>query len=215
MKIYVDSEFIDDCKTVDLISIGLVAEDGRELYLQSTEFNIDRASQWVRDNVLMHLGVCPHIETHPGYSLGTIYGMQVQHKQGQCTFEEPVKGITGLRMPKMSGFIIGAYADCPWRTREQLRNEVTAFLDTEKYGKPEFIGWCSSYDHVALCQLHGTMMDIPDGWPHYIKDLQFILDEQGITDDMLPQQETGLHNALADAKHIQLLWNTYCKPGER
>jgi hypothetical protein len=50
------------------------------------------------------------------------------------------------------------------------------------------------------------MMDLPKGWPHYIKDFQYILDERGISDDELPAQEEGLHNALADAHHLKRLW---------
>ena len=60
MKIYLDSEFVDDGHTIDLVSIGLVSEDGREIYMQSVEFNPTKASQWVKDNVLSHLSVCPH-----------------------------------------------------------------------------------------------------------------------------------------------------------
>ncbi len=32
MKIFYDAEFIEDGVTIDLISIAMVAEDGRELY---------------------------------------------------------------------------------------------------------------------------------------------------------------------------------------
>lgn len=32
MKYFLDTEFHEDGKTIDLISIGIVAEDGREYY---------------------------------------------------------------------------------------------------------------------------------------------------------------------------------------
>lgn len=32
MRIYYDCEFLEDGNTIDLISMGMVAEDGRELY---------------------------------------------------------------------------------------------------------------------------------------------------------------------------------------
>ncbi|MBE1471262.1 hypothetical protein H4W33_010336 [Kibdelosporangium phytohabitans] len=38
--------------TIDLVSIGVVAEDGREFYAVSTEFDPAKAGQWVRENVL-------------------------------------------------------------------------------------------------------------------------------------------------------------------
>ena len=153
MKYYIDCEFIEDGHTIDLISIGIVCEDGRELYLESADFDKGKSNQWVRENVLPHL------------------------KGGECRW--PLRSI-----------------------RVTLRD----FFDVEDYGKPELYGWCSGYDFVALCQLFGTMMDIPQGWPHYIKDLQQVLDDRGISDDELPEQEEGKHNALEDARHIKKLW---------
>jgi len=79
-------------------------------------------------------------------------------------------------------------------------------MDVEEYGKPELYGWCAGYDWVAFCQIFGTMMDLPEGYPHYMKDLQQILDDRGISDEELPKQEEGLHNALADAQHLKRLW---------
>ena len=37
MKYWMDTEFIERPYTIDLISIGLVAEDGREFYAESSE----------------------------------------------------------------------------------------------------------------------------------------------------------------------------------
>lgn len=54
-RIFFDTEFIEDGRTIDLISIGMVREDGARYYAISTEFNARKASQWVKDNVLIHL----------------------------------------------------------------------------------------------------------------------------------------------------------------
>ncbi len=51
-RYFYDTEFIEDGTTIDLISIGVVCEDGREYYAISTEFDPDRAGVWVRRNVL-------------------------------------------------------------------------------------------------------------------------------------------------------------------
>ena len=48
MKYFYDTEFIDNGRTIELISIGVAAEDGREYYAISTEFNPERAGSWVR-----------------------------------------------------------------------------------------------------------------------------------------------------------------------
>ncbi|MCA0157518.1 polyadenylate-specific 3'-exoribonuclease AS [Tsukamurella sp. M9C] len=55
MKYFYDSEFIEDGTTIELVSIGIVGEDGREFYAVSTEFDPERAGPWVRANVLPKL----------------------------------------------------------------------------------------------------------------------------------------------------------------
>ena len=52
MRFFYDCEFIEDGATIDLVSIGVVSEDGREFYAVSTEFDPTRAIDWVRRNVL-------------------------------------------------------------------------------------------------------------------------------------------------------------------
>lgn len=172
MRYFIDTEFLDTGRTIDLVSIGIVSSDGREYYAQSVEFDANKASDWVWENVLDHLAMCP------------CCGNWINHEYGKCR-----------------------HLQCAWRTRKQIRDEIKAFCDPEQYGKPELLGRYCGYDWVVLCQVFGTMMDIPAGWPHYIKDFQQILDDRGITDDELPEQEEGLHNALADARHIKKLWS--------
>ncbi len=52
MKYFLDTEFIEDPCTIDLISIGIVAGDGREYYGISTQFDGTKASEWVHENVI-------------------------------------------------------------------------------------------------------------------------------------------------------------------
>ena len=55
MKYFVDTEFIEYPRTIDLISIGIVCEDGREFYAESWAVDWSKASGWVLDNVKTHL----------------------------------------------------------------------------------------------------------------------------------------------------------------
>ncbi|MBO0838834.1 MAG: 3'-5' exoribonuclease, partial [Actinobacteria bacterium] len=55
MRFFYDCEFIEDGNTIDLVSIGMVDETGREFYAVSTEFDASRAINWVRRNVLAQL----------------------------------------------------------------------------------------------------------------------------------------------------------------
>jgi hypothetical protein len=55
VRYFYDTEFIEDGRTIELISIGVVAEDGREFYAVSAEFDPQTAGPWVRSNVLPKL----------------------------------------------------------------------------------------------------------------------------------------------------------------
>ena len=51
MKYWIDTEFIAKPFAIDLVSIGLVAEDGREFYAESSEVDWSKASPWMLENV--------------------------------------------------------------------------------------------------------------------------------------------------------------------
>lgn len=61
VRVYYDTEFIEDGRTIDLISIGLVAEDGREYYAVNQEMPVRRIRKhaWLMENVVPGLPV-PH-----------------------------------------------------------------------------------------------------------------------------------------------------------
>jgi hypothetical protein len=54
-RYFYDCEFIEDGRTIDLVSIGVVDEHGREFYAISTEFDERAAVPWVKRNVLDRL----------------------------------------------------------------------------------------------------------------------------------------------------------------
>ena len=57
MKFYIDTEFIESgaSRPIDLLSVAIVCEDGRELYLEDKDAATANANDWVRENVLPHL----------------------------------------------------------------------------------------------------------------------------------------------------------------
>jgi 3'-5' exoribonuclease-like protein len=54
-RYFFDTEFLEDGRTIELVSIGVVCEDGREYYAVSTEFDPDAAIPWVGKHVLPQL----------------------------------------------------------------------------------------------------------------------------------------------------------------
>lgn len=59
MRYWFDTEFHDDGRHIALISIGVVAEDGREYYAVSADYDPAHATDWLRHNVLPLLGGAP------------------------------------------------------------------------------------------------------------------------------------------------------------
>lgn len=57
MRIFIDTEFIEDGRTIDLISVGAVREDGLSYYAVSKSFSrvMLFASPWLRENVVPNL----------------------------------------------------------------------------------------------------------------------------------------------------------------
>ena len=166
MKFFLDTEFIEDGKTIDLISIGIVASDGREFYRLNYDCDFSKASQWVQDNVLNSIplpNVYPTREAFPSSEL---------RKQG-------------------------------WRNKDQIAKELLDFVEQGK-AKPEFWGYYADYDWVVFCQLFGTMMDLPKGFPMYCRDIKQFCDYLG--NPKLPEQGKGEHNALADARWNKQAW---------
>lgn len=148
MRFWFDTEFIEDGRTIDLISIGIVSEDGREFYAESADCDRDKASDWVRENVFPYL--------------------------------------TGPVMP-----------------RAEIARRIVAFVGAAPDKKPEFWGYFADYDWVALCQLFGTMMDLPRFWPMFCMDVKQLHVERGKPTLTSPD---GEHNALVDARWNKDVW---------
>jgi hypothetical protein len=57
MRYFVDTEFVERSfrEPIELVSIAIVVEDGRELYLVNADFDPARASPWVAEHVLPRL----------------------------------------------------------------------------------------------------------------------------------------------------------------
>lgn len=181
MRYWYDTEFIDDGRTIDLVSIGIVAEDGREFYGVSVEFDQIRLlhNDWLRQNVWPHLPIkhCP-----PG------------RRCLRCGGDGTGVGHLDVDDPAV-------------RHRSQLARAVRDFLlpdDAADGDRVELWADYAAYDHVALAQLFGPMIDLPQGIPMWTRDIQQRAADLGVTE--LPQQTEGLHNALADARHCRKRW---------
>ena len=55
MRYFIDAEFMEDGRSIDLLSFAIVAEDGRSLYLENAEADHSKANEFVRAHVLPRL----------------------------------------------------------------------------------------------------------------------------------------------------------------
>ncbi|WP_329141004.1 3'-5' exoribonuclease domain-containing protein [Streptomyces sp. NBC_00670] len=177
-RIFYDTEFLEDGRTIDLISIGMVTEDGRELYAVNEEISADPLNgricnhQWLMENVVPHL---------PLHTTGGRKG------HGRLSDTGAYRGFFNLDMT--SNVVM---------PRRMIRNAVRDFIAAAG-PDVELWAWYGAYDHVALAQLFGRMISLPDGIPMWTNDLR--QECQRLGNPRMPEQPDGEHNALADARH--------------
>lgn len=92
--------------------------------------------------------------------------------------------------------------DYPRYSLQSIAIEIKAFVRKDK---PEFWGYYADYDWVVFAQVFGTMMDLPEGFPMYCRDLKQLCDDMGNPE--LPKQDSREHNALSDAKWNMVAYN--------
>lgn len=247
MKYFLDTEFLEGTQkekfpislfkkntppTIDLISIGIVAEDGREYYSISKDFNLKEAWNrydtnlvdvgsktyrqkiyWLRENVLKPIFSQYYIEVfecnRPAFSYSS---MEYLIEKIGKTNNEIALEVKRFCCNDDLLIALGKYKRSICSTENQ-----EPFLKN-----PEFYAYYADYDWVVFCWLFGKMMDLPKGFPMYCKDLKQILDEKSMSyfESVNPGKENfnerlesmknhpdypkqeNEHDALADAR-----WN--------
>lgn len=155
MRFFFDTEFIEDGHTIDLISIGIVDDIGREFYCCNSECNLEKANPWVQENV----------------------------------------------MPFLPPFTCDL-----WANREEMKRKLIDFIEDSPLNEAphEFWAFYADYDWVVLCQLFGSMMDLPKSWPMYCRDLKQLIDISA--PQIMLSENLQEHNALCDARWVRDSW---------
>lgn len=107
MKYFIDTEFAEKPNTIDLISIGIVCEDGREFYTEVDGFDTSLANEWVSQNVLPHLWSrqSDKSQYNAWHRDGGSGGLMKLNEIGRH-----IKGFIGLDTPEFWGY----YCDYDW-----------------------------------------------------------------------------------------------------
>lgn len=185
-RYFIDTEFFDKGPNdLHLISIALVCDDGRELYLcDSTWLCADgtpdgvMADDWLRANVFPHL---PNCKCPPPPE--PIQGRPSYHRGSELYVHETT---------------------CPWRRQSDMRQLITDFVkDPGNDERVEFWAYFASFDWILFSWLFGKMINLPRHFQWLVHDLRVwatTMGYKGKFRDLLP--DTGHHDALADAR-----WN--------
>lgn len=172
MRYFLDTEFIEDGKTIELVSLGLVAEDNRELYFQILGASFSQANEWVWRNVFANLD-------HFSY----------RHAGRSCSAETSLGSRVATKCRGLS---------CPWVSKSEAAPLIRSFCDIDKYGVPEFWGMFAAYDWVAFCQLFGTMSELPTGFPMFCRELMQVCEPEHT--EFAREATSAKHHALLDAR---------------
>ncbi len=232
--------------TIDLISIGIVAENGREYYAISKDFNLKEAWNrfqlkatiiplgnikkegpgvakvyWLRENVLKPIWREMFLmQECDSYLLDEeeAANFKIELDSGEHDFHFTFKSFKALlkiwgRTNKQIAEEIKAFCIVnSWHTSTYSREQPFGFTKSvkkyfnyeevlqkmenikndyvsngaydlsvrliEEKDYPEFYAYYADYDWVVFCWLFGKMIDLPEGFPMYCRDLKQVLDEK-------------------------------------
>jgi hypothetical protein len=251
MKYFIDTEFLEGTQryrktfweallaikintppTIDLISIGIVCEDGREYYAISKEFNLIEAWNryedstptkglklyWIRDNILKPIFDEFYIDVFncsmPTFNYKSFKYLINKIGKSNKQIAEEIKDFVSHKNDVKSLYWFPNNGN-ELKSLDTYKNRIEYL---EKLNRPlKFYGYYSDYDWVVFCWLFGRMIDLPKGFPMYCIDLKqelerlnevlgYNFDEKGnsykIQNHTDYPKQTNEHNALADAK-----WN--------
>lgn len=169
-RYFYDGEFLEDGETIELLSIGMVAEDGREYYAINAEADLARVAEhpWLMANVVPYL---PIIDSR-------VFG-----PTPRLAWDLNHPGARDLRV------------------RQTIARDLESFIGGVDRSQHELWGFYADYDHVLLCQLWGRMVDLPRNVPMFTHDLKQLLGRV-----RPPQQTSGEHHALNDARWVKESW---------
>lgn len=188
----------DTHKTIDLISIGIVSEDGnREYYAISKDFNLKEA--WNRYDIVKHertIGFSNNIEIEEEKVywirenvLKPIFVelfIQDNELNKEICQEQKNKNVIEN---KMTFYWLQQLITKYGKTNKQIAEEIKEFVahsiepdlppadyfykkDSWIFRDIEFFAYYSAYDHIVLSWLYGKMINLPKGFPQYTIDLK-------------------------------------------
>lgn len=205
MNYFLDQEFIEGFRKplfgkmrhfIDLISIGIMAEDGRKYYAICKEFDLKKAwaNKWLRENVLskIHSELVEkehYCRQHHPDLIVPFNHRSMKHliawngKTRKRIAKEIVEFINPHLTfnPTLDINLFGSYMKMGDYLKKHDVRDVSDGLDItfkSQFAHPVFYGYFADYDWVLFCSLFGKMIELPKGFPYYCRDLKQMFDEK-------------------------------------
>lgn len=212
MNYYIDNEFLEGPQkkrflgipygetpnTIDLISIGIVSEDGREYYALNKDCNFweawnrfdikedfgkpqglgDKKLYWIRDIVLLPIYlelVHGDMRNYRPFTFSTMQWVFRMHGTPFDKMREDIKDFVSRKYSLDTSGLLDLHG-----VTSDLLSTFKGRMDLIKYkfGGVNFFGYYADYDWVVFCWIFGRMIDLPAGFPMYCNDLKQMLDEK-------------------------------------
>ena len=210
--------------TIDLISIGIVDENGKEYYAVSKDFNLKEAwnrydlkeantrenhslnnirEYWIRDNVLFTIMkdfLKLEFENRDKQIRILGHAPEVKMNFTYRNFKRLLKkyGKTNKEIAnEVLDFCSDGYFDNTGLSLpEKLKYEIPSKF------RPIFHAYYGDYDWVVFCWLFGSMIEFPKGFPMYCSDLKQTMDNKAFNIEIDGKSPTNIESALNMVKSL-------------
>jgi 3' exoribonuclease, RNase T-like len=191
MKYFIDFEFTEGFHKpflgkkrhyIDMISVGIVCEDGREYYSVSKDFDVEKVwntwqqrtgqgdrnnhdpkEYWLRENVLL-----PIFKDFYPDNLSNLHHYPTFNYSNMKSVIKNLGKSNEAIANEIYQFI------CSIDNANEYAGVGSLDFGAEGYltmNPPKFYGYYADYDWVLFCSLFGKMIDLPKGYPMYCNDL--------------------------------------------
>lgn len=188
VKLFLDTEFTALQKDADLISIGIVSEDGKCFYAECDDYDESKVRPWLKEHVIKNL----------------IFekGLSPKPYMASRTEDNPIPNSL------YEGYDV-AFVGNKKEIRDELCVWLSQFVIKNKDTKLEFWSDCLAYDWVLFNDIFGGAFQTPK-YVYYIPfDICTLFKIKGIDPDISREEfiensiEGTKHNSLYDAKVIK------------
>lgn len=209
MNLFFDTEFSGLRRDTTLISLGIVAKDGRKFYAEFMDYDISQVTDWIAENVIVNL------------FLDKIYYDTPETKIIQLMkdgFHISANAV-GIEKPKYQYYVEREGTYFVYGKSDYVKRHLYFWLS--QFDSVQFVSDVCHYDFVLLIDLFGTAFDLPENICAACHDINqdiarhysisereaFDKSREEIVSELCGREIDGRkHNALYDAEVIKAIY---------